>query len=1175
MKYLYLFVCALSPFVVGAQSEAKLERARGYVQTAERYYEEAKYDKSIKEYQFAATIYRELQHFDKYAICYNGVGNNYINLTRYEEAYAEFRRVMSNFDEIKQKKADFLPDSMLIADAYEGFGRFYYSSGARYDSALLWHMRALDIRKRSVGEQHPKTALSYYFIGMAYRGIKLDSLQMGQGANPIMLELEFLEKARMIQEGLARRDTLPSAALADTYQALGDYYYDVLQDYLHGSDWHEKALKIRQKRFSEAHPNTALSYLNIAKYNRLISEYETEREYLERALRLQEAVFGIDHRDVALTLAALANRYRTSGDVERGLSYFQRAEKILIDRTGAQSAELANVYLGIAQCYGDLDNHYEQRDYLRRVLYMWQSIYGATHQQMGVAYSEMGDYYVRRNTLDSALFYYEKATDLWIKQLGSTHIWVAESYERLARVYALRGDGEREYFYLESALNLKKSTAQISGASGELADEFQQAKRASPQQLYESYLKMAQFYQRKKDYPLALSFCQGALSALFPSIAKQGGNLYANPSIAELSRNIVWLDALQLKGKLLLQDYVEGKHENKDLRFAVETYTHAMRLIDTLRINFTTDGAREQLTRRSIPIYEGALQAQYLLYEIDKKAENLQAAFAIMERSKAFVMMQALQTSQARSAGIIPDELLAKEELLRQNLSYYSDAKNRKKSNAANFDKAYFETKRAYDSLITYLETNYPKYYQLKYAQPTIKITDIQQKLLRPNDLLIEYFVGDEYIYVFCIQTEKVSVQQLRIEQSKMHNLNILRNHLTNYSYVVEKPAEAFSNFCETSHEVYKLFLAPYMKGISPESTERLIIIPDGLLSYVPFEVFLQEEVAKDHPPTYRNLPFLLRDYEIVYSYSSGLMLQNVQSVRARHNGRCLGFAPAYLHEHPATDHKDLPWAAKELESIKEVFKGDYLIGGGATKAAFQQQAPQYAVIHLAMHGIVDWHNSQKSHLAFASIKGDTTGDASNLYNFEIQNIPLRADLVVLSACETGYGKMIRGEGVLSLARGFMLAGTPSVLTTLWQVNDFTTSTLMTLFYANLQQGMPKSAALRRAKLDYLAHSDQVSGHPAFWASVVLMGDPAPVRSAWGWLAWTVIALSSGTLFLGAFWMLRRRRERRLLQAATDAAMLNRHKEENPQEAAEMDKLLALIRQRSSQKAQKGRTEKG
>jgi CHAT domain-containing protein len=243
----------------------------------------------------------------------------------------------------------------------------------------------------------------------------------------------------------------------------------------------------------------------------------------------------------------------------------------------------------------------------------------------------------------------------------------------------------------------------------------------------------------------------------------------------------------------------------------------------------------------------------------------------------------------------------------------------------------------------------------------------------------------------------------------------------------------------------------------------------------------------------------LIQQYELNYTYSATLLLRKIKERRTKNNGLCLGFAPTYSENNPLEQHQELPWAQKELESVQQIFRGDYLFGADATKERFLEKAADYGILHLATHGIVDLKNSSKSRLAFAQSKLSTAREAAALYAFEIHNLSLNADLVVLSACETGFGRIVRGEGVLSMARAFLYAGSPSVVTTLWKVNDYTSATIMTYFYENLSRGMSKPAALKKAKMDYLRQADATAGHPAFWASYISIGNPEPITSGWRW----------------------------------------------------------------------------
>ena len=1111
----------------------RFNRATKYIHQAKSYYEEAQYQKALNEYHFAGVIYRDFKAMDKYAICYNGIGNIYINLTRFDEARSEFTRALTGLTELQLADSSFRIDSLLIADAYEGLGRYFSNKNSQLDSSFYYHQKALDIRTR-LNPNSTDIGMSYYFIGQLYRGLQLDSAQIAAGKSNVELERYYLEEAKHIFEQSPDR-AMYLAPLADIYQALGDYCYDVLQNFEEGLSYHQEALELRKKRFTEAHPNTALSFLRLAKYHARYHNYALEVENIEKALSIQEKIYDGAHKDLAHTLQRLAERYKNNGDVEKALFLYNRAMNMIKTLSGESSTEYADILLGIAACNSTLENFEEQEQILHTVLNIYKKAYGPNHQQIGVIQTQIGHMMLdkAKNTtnkniaqaqINAAFEAFENAKNIWERVFGKNHIWVAEAYENIAEVFAINPDSDpkQELEYLKAALALKTNSntqtleAEYQNIYIDEHDISSTKRRTIPAEIYHNYMKQAKYYAKNKQYKDGLHYIQLGLNQLFGLPTNTN---YSNPTIAQLSQNIEWLDAMSLKAKLLLNNYAQYKRK-EDLDFALQTAELALQVVDTMRINFTADISKEQLTKRAIPIYETAIEAQYYLYNQNGDSTHLAKAFNIMEHSKAFVLMQAIQNNVARNAGLVPEDLWKKENELKQKLADLSDYKN-KKANSAENEKEYLQTRKSYDSLITYIESNYPKYYQLKYAQSNISIQDIQQKVLRKSEALIEYFVGDDYIYVFTISKTHVQLSRKKNSPQIVSKIDALRKNLTNYKLIAKDPEKAFRQFADYAYQVYAECFQPFlgpnqMPIINPSNTKRLIIVPDGLLSSIPFDVLVQESLSENTESTYRELPMLIKDYEINYSYSSSLLFQNIQTARRNHNGQCIGFAPTYKSEE-GLDNAELPWAEKELKAISENFKGAFFYGQDANKENFNAQAKSYGIIHLAMHGILDMNRPQESHLAFSAAGTDSSAQNINLYNYEIQNMDLFAELVVLSACETGYGKVIRGEGVLSLARGFMLAGSSSIVTTLWKVNDYTSATLMTLFYQNLDKGMDKPEALRKAKLDFLQKTDKTSGHPAYWSSFISLGNPAPIKKNFPIWASILITIVLGTAIYSAY----------------------------------------------------------
>jgi CHAT domain-containing protein len=323
-------------------------------------------------------------------------------------------------------------------------------------------------------------------------------------------------------------------------------------------------------------------------------------------------------------------------------------------------------------------------------------------------------------------------------------------------------------------------------------------------------------------------------------------------------------------------------------------------------------------------------------------------------------------------------------------------------------------------------------------------------------------------------------------------------------------PDWAFKAFVTASHKFYRHLLEPFMRDA--DKVKRLTVVPDGMLNYIPFEVLISEvpQESDSINVLYSDLPFLIKKYQINYNYSSTLLIKDQLKSKQANNGYCLGFAPSAQIVH---NMDSLPWAQVELEAIGKIFEGEYYYGNEAGKAEFIEKSSSFSIIHLAMHGHVNMRHPMRSQLLFSLPRDSTNPEAAALFAYEIHNLTLNADLVVLSACETGIGKSERGEGVLSLARAFMYAGAPSVLTTLWKVNDFTSAALIELFYINLSAGMSKPQALQKAKLTFLSRTDLVSGHPAYWGSFISIGSPEPITVSYSLWVYALITLS-GTTFL-------------------------------------------------------------
>ncbi|MCP4441614.1 MAG: CHAT domain-containing protein [Aureispira sp.] len=430
------------------------------------------------------------------------------------------------------------------------------------------------------------------------------------------------------------------------------------------------------------------------------------------------------------------------------------------------------------------------------------------------------------------------------------------------------------------------------------------------------------------------------------------------------------------------------------------------------------------------------------------------------------------------------------------------------------------------DNFVSSLEKKYPKYHKLKYESATVSIQDVQKKVLKEDECLLEYFVNKEAIYVFRLQKTTTDFIKIPKDSSFYQDIRLFRRALSGFSFLSEQPKLSYELFTETSHKLYQNILAPVLADVSAHS---LIIVPSDVLGHIPFEALLEtassEEYSRD---IYRRLDYLLHKFEVAYSYSSTVLLNNLEQSSQTPNSQLLAFAADYkdidsaktslrspVHVTLRRHLLPLPAAQKEVEDLEQLYEGQFLYKAASNEASFKELAPQYGIIHLAMHGILDKKHPMQSSLAFTE-NGDSLED-NFAHAYELSNMKLNAGLVVLSACETGYGKFQQGEGIMSLANSFMHAGVPSLLVSLWQVNDQSTATLMKFFYKELANGVHKNKALCQAKLRYLKNAQGIAAHPAFWAPFIQLGDTTPIslelkNSGFSWVFYLLIC--SGVVLL-------------------------------------------------------------
>lgn len=333
-------------------------------------------------------------------------------------------------------------------------------------------------------------------------------------------------------------------------------------------------------------------------------------------------------------------------------------------------------------------------------------------------------------------------------------------------------------------------------------------------------------------------------------------------------------------------------------------------------------------------------------------------------------------------------------------------------------------------------------------------IASIKNKIADVN--LIKYYVAFENVYILLVNTTSIEVKKIdKADKISFELEQLIKEYkVPNIGYKNENKAISSQ-------------LVPF------NIDGKITIIPDKFLNYLPFESL---EV---------NNKLWIESAQITYAYSFPLWLLSKEK-RNNSEFNLVSFVPKYNEsKFQSNTVVNLPFAKEESEKICDITNGNLFSGNQATKTNFIKSFSNYSIYHLAMHSYLYANDFEKSCLLFANNEP--------LYFHELYKHFLPSDLVVLSACDTGNGTLIKGEGIMSLSRAFAYSGVKSTVVSLWQVPDKETSDLMILFYENLEKGLQKDKALQMAKLEFLKQNP-LKYHPYFWSGFVLNGNNDAIK---------------------------------------------------------------------------------
>lgn len=601
--------------------------------------------------------------------------------------------------------------------------------------------------------------------------------------------------------------------------------------------------------------------------------------------------------------------------------------------------------------------------------------------------------------------------------------------------------------------------------------------------IWRGIMGLSRVAEQQNDLHKALNFVQLAIQQA--SIRFKSSDLGQNPAPADFLNGPELFEALCRKAHLLYLTKTLAGH----LQLANQTYERAFTLSHILQGSYSAELTKLLIQEKLRPAYRESVAVAYACYRQHPDPASLETLLYRQEQGNAAVLNEMLKTLQNPYPNA-PTYLIEQLHLAKSRLSAAKTAwierspKLTSQSIDDDLTNAELAWSRAYGQLRPYSHDSR--------AQPTT-IARLQSQLGHQTALL-QYSLTPDSLILTLVKSNRVQVLMLPVTGAE---LNQLCESLRREAYRNPDPFEYAGR--SSAQALFKRLIGPVWTEL--QNIHRLVIVRDGPLHYLPFEI-LETGLRSDD--------YLLRYAAVTYAYSMHSVAED-RKLSPIENLSMLSMAPfAPTKTGIATARQ---WGYESLEaSEKEAAKmsGTHSTAENANKSNFLALLPQHQLLHLATHAEASDTDPGNSYIAFFPDES-----SHRLYAHELEQLNLHAiRLAVLSACRTGNGHLHQGEGLLSLSRTFVSAGCPQVIASLWNAHDGTTATLTQLFYDELKTGQPTDIALQQAKLRFIAA--QTAGGafspPHFWAHLILMGDHQPVFSTpstwyWGWIGLGMVVL--------------------------------------------------------------------
>ncbi len=840
--------------------------------------------------------------------------------------------------------------------------------------------------------------------------------------------LENHRKALVISEEAGNKS---AAALA--LQGLGWDYQDQ-GNYSFALDYYGKSLSLSESIGDKS--KTAAALNGFGRTHTLLGDTDLALDYLQKSLALREELGEKGAVGTAANNIGIVHALR--GDYGSAMKFFQQ---------GLTVAEELGDKIGIGLGYGNLGIVHRRQgnfalalDYQQKALRLQESIGSQPGvlralNNIGTLYTLMGDYALASD-------YYKRG--LTLSETLKSKAETANLLSNTAWNYRMQGEYDQSIESSQKTLRLRK----------ELKDKWGTAL---------ALWGLAKSYRALKDYAHATEYAEGAVQA-----AREAG-----------LRDVVG-DTLATLGTI----YQELGQSDR----AKTTFEESISITDAIRSQV---GAGEQQTQR---FFEDKISAYYGIVDVLATQGKPSEALAYAERARARVLVDILRGGRVNITRAMTLQEKDQERSLRQaivSLNTGIGAENRRAQPDQNritelqgkLEKARLE----YEDFQVKLYANHPGLKTHRGESAPFSLDQAGELLPDSHTALLEYFVTDNTAFLFVLtaagRDQSQTLQQKPI--LKLYDLKINRKDLIRRARDLnQKIAANDLDYAEAAREFYKLVVGPARAQLQGKTS--LVIVPDDILWETPFQALRSGD---GH--------FLIQSAAISYAPSLTVLREMIRSRKPRQPATLLAMGNPALASQTVSRSKNVLMSGSfeplpEAERMVKVLAAMYgaktskvYVGADAREDRLKTDAASCRVLQLATHGVINNSSPMYSHVVLAqSADGKEDG---LLEAWEIIQMDLKADLAVLSACESARGRIEAGEGVIGLAWALFVAGCPTTVVSQWKVESSSTTELMLAFHRNLQTGSSKSEAMRQAAMKLMA--DKRYNHPFYWAGFIVVGD--------------------------------------------------------------------------------------